>query len=83
MAKNATSFKTGNKSGKGRARGSKNRVTVLREGFLEALNREGGVEWLQKQARENPKAFLSALCKANPAQLEVEHKGSITVEIVC
>jgi len=68
------------KGNPGRKPGSKNKVTVLREGLMAALNLEGGVEYLRQQAREHPKAFLAALARANPAQLEIEHRGSIEHE---
>jgi hypothetical protein len=63
--------------GKGRPKGSKNLVTILREGLLEAVNRQGGIAWLEQQVRENPKAVLAALARIEPSKLDVEHKGSV------
>jgi hypothetical protein len=59
-------------AGKGRALGSRNKVTViLKEAILGAFSDVGGREYLAKQARENPTAFMTLLGKVLPADLNV------------
>ena len=40
----------------------------VRDMILEALDGAGGVEYLRRQADENPRAFLSLLTKVIPPQ---------------
>lgn len=60
---------TGN-AGKGRPKGSTNVATREIKGMiLEALSRKGGADYLERQADENPVAFMSLLGKILPTQL--------------
>ena len=62
MAKAKGSAKTG-----GRQRGTPNKVTAeLKDMILQALDNAGGVEYLQKQANDNPAAFLTLVGKVLP-----------------
>lgn len=59
----------GKKTG-GRQKGSPNKMTgALKDMILKALAGSGGVSYLQKQARENPTAFLTLLGKVIPLQV--------------
>lgn len=59
----------GKKTG-GRKKGTPNKVTgELKDMILTALNEEGGVEYLRKQARETPGPFLTLIGKVLPMQL--------------
>lgn len=54
-------------AGPGRPKGSTNKLTKqLKDMVLGALDAAGGEEYLAKQARENPKAFLSLLGRVLP-----------------
>lgn len=56
--------------GKGRPKGALNKNTAqLKDMILEALNEAGGIEYLQRQADENPTAFLTLVGKVLPLQL--------------
>jgi len=67
-------------AGKGRPAGSLNKVTgELKEMILNALDGAGGVEYLQRQADENPNAFLSLVGKVLP--LTVKHQGGLTLTV--
>ena len=69
------------KSG-GRKRGTPNRLgREVREFIREALDREGGAEYLQRAAREQPVAFLGLLGKLLPAEIRasLDHEGLPTV----
>lgn len=54
-------------AGKGRPKGSTNKTTAaLKDMILKALHNKGGVEYLERQADENPTAFLSLVGKVLP-----------------
>jgi hypothetical protein len=54
----------------GRAKGTPNKFTgALKDMVLEALNDAGGVDYLKRQADENPTAFLTLVGKVLPLQL--------------
>jgi hypothetical protein len=60
----------GRKTG-GRAKGTPNKVTgALREMVLAALEAAGGVEYLARQAEQNPAAFLTLLGKVLPLTVQ-------------
>lgn len=57
-------------AGKGRPRGVPNKNTAaLKEMILAALNNKGGVEYLEKQADEQPVAFMTLIGKVLPMQV--------------
>ena len=82
MGRNAHTFQPGNKMGKGRVKGSKNRVTVLREAIMDALNNAGGVEYLEDLAKNQPKALSTLLAKVMPTQVTGENGGPIPINVV-
>jgi len=51
----------------GREKGTPNKVTkALKEMILGALDDAGGQDYLKKQAKENPSAFMALLSKVLP-----------------
>lgn len=57
--------------GKGRPKGVPNKFTgTLKEMVLKALDGAGGAEYLQRQADENPAAFLTLVGKIIPMQIQ-------------
>jgi hypothetical protein len=65
---------------KGRAKGAQNKVTTaLKDMVLTALAGAGGVKYLQKQATENPTAFLTLVGKVLPLQVSGEGGGPVKV----
>ncbi len=57
-------------AGKGRPKGAKNKLSgALKDMILGALNDAGGVEYLIRQADENPVAFLALIGKVLPMQI--------------
>jgi hypothetical protein len=68
--------RSGNPAGK--KRGTQNKVTgALKDMVLQALAGAGGVEYLQKQATENPTAFLTLVGKVLPLQVSGEGGGPV------
>lgn len=69
---NAGAFKKGEKRpGQGRPKGSTNKATKeLKEMILEALDNAGGAEYLEKQAREKPVAFLALIGRVLPMTVQ-------------
>lgn len=74
-------------AGKGRPKGAQNKNTkALKDMILNALDKKGGVDYLARQADENPTAFLSLVGKVLPMTVagtgkDGEHLTSVTVRI--
>lgn len=57
-------------AGKGRVKGVPNKTTAaLKDMILAALDRKGGVDYLEAQAEANPTAFLTLIGKVLPLQV--------------
>jgi hypothetical protein len=60
----------------GRRAGTPNKTTkALKELILGALDSAGGEEYLVRQARNNPPAFLQLVGKILPSEIRAEHSG--------
>lgn len=69
-------------AGKGRKKGVPNKTTAaLKDMILSALDNKGGVEYLERQADENPTAFLSLVGKVLPMTVTGEGGGPLQVII--
>lgn len=69
-------------AGKGRRKGSTNKVTkALKDMILEALGNAGGVDYLETQSRDNPTAFLTLVGKVLPLQLAGDPNAPLVHEI--
>lgn len=69
----------GKKTG-GRQRGTPNKTTgALKDMILSALSGAGGVTYLQRQATENPSAFLTLVGKVLPLQLNGDGQAGALV----
>lgn len=68
--KRASNPNRGSKPGErrgGRKKGTPNKLTgQVKEMILEALDRKGGADYLERQADENPVAFMGLLGKVLP-----------------
>ncbi len=82
MSNKDTQFKPGNKAGKGRKRGSKNRLTRAYLKDLYEIYSEGGKEALKRLCEERPEAFLKLPAALIPKDMDVKHSGDITVQVV-
>jgi len=72
---------SGNPSG--RPRGAANKLTVeLREMIRQALEEEGGVDYLRWAARNQPTAFLGLVGRLIPAEVKASLQSDETVVIV-
>lgn len=72
-------------AGKGRPKGSLNKVNASLKGMiLGALNEAGGKSWLARQAQENPVAFLALLAKLLPLELKQEsaQPEQLTIRVI-
>lgn len=83
--KNKIGSNTGNR-GRGRPKGALNKNTAaVKDMVLAALNNKGGIEYLEKQADENPVAFMTLVGKVIPLQVngsgdDGEHVHRIILE---
>ena len=67
--------------GPGRPRGLANKLTTeVREMVLAALEEAGGVDYLRRQADENPVAFIALLGKLLPRSGTLEVAPRLTLE---
>ncbi len=75
--------------GPGRPKGSVNKFTLLKESFLAAFERTGGVEglvmWINLN-QHNRSQFYTLITKLFPTEVdvggEVKHGGKLTIEII-
>ncbi len=64
-------FAKGHKLAKGRPKGSRNKTTTaLKDIILQALANAGGVAYLEKQAEDNPNAFMALVGRVLPLQVK-------------
>jgi hypothetical protein len=63
-------------AGRGRPKGAQNKLSAM---ILGALNNVGGIEYLARQAEENPAAFMALLGKVLPMQIGGEGGGPIVI----
>ncbi len=75
--------KRAGRRGLGRPKGSKNRIPAsVKEMVKEALENVGGAAYLERQAVENPSAFMSLVGKLIPQEIDASvestgHSGGI------
>lgn len=85
--KNGQNAEFKQQQGKGRPKGVPNKNTAaLKDMILGALDKKGGVDYLVRQADENPTAFLTLVGKVLPMTVtgtgkDGEHLTSVTVRI--
>lgn len=66
--------------GSGRAPGTPNKTTrIMRELWLEAFERAGGVDYLVQQATENPSSFMQGLLRQIPNEVAAKAEGVLEV----
>ena len=69
------------KAGPGRPKGSKNKATqAIKDMVLGALEAKGGQEYMERQADENPNAFMSLVAKILPTQVTGDDAGPVQVD---
>ena len=69
-------------AGKGRPKGAVNKTSkALKDMILGALENAGGEQYLQRQADENPTAFLSLIGKVLPTELKQQVEGGLTLTV--
>lgn len=67
-------------AGKGRPKGAVNKTTAaVKDMILQALDNKGGVGYLERQADENPTAFLTLVGKVLPMQLTGEDGQALQI----
>jgi hypothetical protein len=70
-------------AGKGRQKGSVNKVTkALKDMILGALDEAGGQTYLAKQAAANPAAFMTLVGKVLPLQVQGDKDAPLQVRVV-
>jgi len=69
--------------GPGRPKGVPNKNTrALKDMILTALGDAGGIDYLVKQADENPTAFMTLVGKVLPLDVNNNHNGKIVAQVV-
>lgn len=65
-------------AGPGRPKGVPNKTTTaVKDMILQALSNKGGVKYLEKQADQNPTAFLQLVGKVLPLDVNANLTGNI------
>lgn len=65
-----------------RPKGTPNKITAeLKDMIRNALDKAGGEKYLEKQAKENPVAFMTLIGKTLPMDVKQSTDMSITVNI--
>lgn len=68
--------------GAGRKKGVPNKTTAdVREAIKQAFDKAGGVNYLVKLAKDDPKTFVPLLSKIVPAEIKAEHQGAIEIVV--
>lgn len=68
--------------GKGRPKGTKNKATkAVKEMILQALDTAGGVDYLVRQAEENPGPFLALIGKVLPTTLQGPDDKELSITV--
>lgn len=68
----------GYRPGAGRKEGVPNKITSdIRNMIREALDSAGGMDYLKRQANENPVAFMGLIGKIIPKEVETTITGSV------
>jgi hypothetical protein len=71
----------GQKTG-GRQKGTPNKVTgAVKDMILSALDNAGGIKYLERQAKENPAAFMTLIGKVLPMQVTGDEGGPVELKI--
>jgi hypothetical protein len=71
----------GKKTG-GRVKGVPNKLTAdVKAMILAALDEAGGVDYLRKQAVENPSAFMTLVGKVLPLQVTGQGSGPLQITL--
>lgn len=67
----------------GRAKGTPNKITkTMKEFWLEAFERAGGVEYLVRQAEGNPSTFMQGLLRQIPNEVAQKIEETRTVNFI-
>lgn len=70
-------------AGKGRAKGSQNKATAaIKDMIIQALDGAGGVQYLQRQANENPGPFMALIGKVLPLQIANHDGQELTITVI-
>lgn len=75
MAERKIGTNRGN-AGKGRPKGSTNKVTkTIREAIEASFEKVGGAEYLARMAEDQPSAYMTLLGKVLPAHMNIKASG--------
>lgn len=71
------------KAGPGRPKGVPNKATAaIKDMVLSALDKVGGIEYLEIQAKQNPTAFMGLLAKIMPTQITGADDGPVQIKTI-
>ena len=70
------------KRGPGRPKGSPNKLSRdIKQAVIEAFEQAGGKDYLARQAKENPQAFMTLLGKVLPTQITGDPDNPVVTRI--
>ena len=82
MPSSDTQFKKGNKKGKGRPKGARNKLTQAYIKLLRDVFDDKGQRALDSIVETRPEVFLKLVSQLVPKDFDVKHSGDVTIQIV-
>ena len=82
MPSKDTQFKNGNKKGKGRPKGARNKLTDAWIKDLYEVYQDVGKEKLRQALDERPDVVMKHIAALVPKDVDVKHSGDVTINIV-
>lgn len=73
----------GRRSGAGRAKGQPNKMTAkVKDAIMGAFDELGGMEYLVRVGRSDPKTYITLLSKVLPAEIKADVEASIITQVM-
>ena len=82
MTSSDTQFKKGNKKGKGRVKGSRNKLTDAWIKDLYEVYQDVGKEKLRQAMEDRSDVVMKHIAALVPKDVDVKHSGDVTINIV-
>ena len=79
MSSTDTQFKKGNKAGKGRKKGSRNKITKK---YFDTLDIAWDPDVIEEIKKDRPDVYIKLYSQLVPKDLDINHSGNISISVV-